>query len=130
MQTVGDPTTRLPSSSMSPPYSSVRLPSPSPGPSSPTSPRLLSSISTTPSRSADKIRLPEFWREETQEALDEGILNETARGDIIRTLVTLLTAKYGPRPSRVHCEELARQFILKYPFAKDDLGSGYVSETI
>ena len=75
----------------------------------------------------NKIQLPKFWREETQEALDEGILNEAVEGDIVRTLVTLLTAKYGPRPGRMLCEDLARQLILKYPFAKDDLGSGYVS---
>ena len=35
----------------------------------------------------------------------------------------LLTAKYGPRPG---CQDLARQPILKYPFMKDDMGSGYV----
>ena len=68
--------------------------------------------------------------EETQDALDEGVLNETVRADITRTLVTLLTAKYGPKPSRTQYEDLARQFILKYPFAKDDLGSGYVSGVV
>ena len=113
------------SSSKSPP--GVRLPSPSPSLVSPTSPRSFSTISTTPSRVADRIQLPEFWRQETQEALDEGILDKSVRGDITRTLVTLLTARYGPKPSRTHYEDLARQFILKYPFAKDDLGSGYVS---
>ena len=40
--------------------------------------------------------------------------------------MTLLVAKYGPKPVRSRCEELARQLILKYPFTKDDLGSGYV----
>ena len=99
--------------------SSVFLPSSSPGPSSPTSPRSFSSISTTPSRTNKKICLPKFWREETQACLDEGILNEVARGDITRTLVTLLTAKYGPRPGRGHCEDVARHLILKYPFAKE-----------
>ena len=62
------------------------------------------------------------WREETQSCLDEGILNETSRGDIFRTLVTLLVGKYGPRPGRARCEDLARQLILKYPFVKEDLG--------
>ena len=105
----------------------VRLPSLSLGPSSPISPGSLASVSTTPSRSMNKIQLPEFWRDETQEALDEGILNEAVCGDIVRTLVTLPTAKYGPKPGRARCEDLARQLILEYPFAKDDLGSGYVS---
>ena len=41
----------------------------------------------------------------------------------MRTLVTLLVSKYGPKRGRVHCEELGRQLILKYPFMKDDLGN-------
>ena len=85
----------------------------------------LSSISTTPSR-AERIQIPECWRQETQDYLDDGVLDDDSRGDITRTLVTLLVAKYGPKPGRSCCEELARQLVLKYPFAKDDLGSGYV----
>ena len=107
-------------------------------PTSPVSPSLpstsrhggsISSISTTPSRS-QRVQIPDYWREETQSCLDEGILNETSRGDITRTLVTLLVGKYGPKPGRAHCEDLARQLILKYPFVKDDLGTGYVSNAI
>ena len=106
-------------------------------PASPVSPSLpstsrhagsISSISSTPSRS-ERVQIPDYWREETQSCLDEGILNETSRGDIFRTLVTLLVGKYGPKPGRARCEDLARQLILKYPFVKDDLGTGYVSNT-
>lgn len=119
-----EPSLQSPTASLA--SSSFHIPSTSPGPSSPTSPGSISSISTTPSRASNKVRLPDFWREETQECLDEGILDEVCRGDITRTLVTLLNAKFGPKPGRARCEDLARQLILKYPFAKDDLGSGYV----
>ena len=54
-------------------------------------------------------------------------MDDESRSDVVRTLVTLLVAKYGPKPGRTHCEDLGRQLILKYPFMKDDLGNGYVS---
>ena len=57
-------------------------------------------------------------------------MDDESRSDVTRTLVTLLTAKYGPRPAKSHCQQLARQLILKYPFMKDDMGSGYVSNVL
>ena len=98
---------------------------------SPTScgPGSLSSVSTTPSRS-DKVCIPDFWREDTQRCIDEGVLDDASRSDIVRTLVTLLVSKYGPKPGRMRLEELGRALILKYPFMKDDLGNGYVSRCI
>ena len=105
-----------PTSPVSPPSTSRRVGS-------------ISSISTAPSRS-ERVLIPDYWREETQDCLDEGILNETSRGDMTRTLVTLMVAKYGPKPGRARCEDLARQLILKYPFVKDDLGTGYVSNPL
>ena len=116
------------------------LPSNVLGPSSPTSFQLspLSSTSqteesassfssvTTPIRS-EKMKIPDFWREETQDCIENGIMDDKSRSDITRTLITLLTTKYGPRPGKNHCQQAARQLILKYPFMKDDLGSGYVS---
>ena len=85
----------------------------------------LYSASSTRSR-VEKINIPDYWRQETQDCLDDGVLDDNSRGDIVRTLVTLLVAKHGPKPGRSRCEELARQLILKYLFAKDDLGNGYV----
>ena len=84
-------------------------------------------MSTTPS--TDKIPIPEYWRDETQQSIENGVLDDESRSDITRTLVTLLTVKYGPRPGKSRCQDLARQLILKYPFMKDDMGSGYVSPT-
>ena len=70
-----------------------------------------------------------FWRDETQESIDNGVLDDDSHSDITCTLVTLLTARYGARPGKDRCQELPRQLILKYPFMKDDMGSGYVSCT-
>lgn len=117
----------LPSSSQA--LTNSGLTSPPSGPLSPCSPisRAEGSVSSISSFSrSDKIPIPDYWRQETQDCLDEGVLDDESRGDITRTLVTLLVAKYGPKPGRSRYEELARQLILKYPFAKDDLGNGYV----
>ena len=89
--------------------------SPSSGPLSPlsSSPRgegSISSLSTTPS-CLGKILIPEYWREETQECIDNKVMDDESRSDITRTLVTLLTAKYGTRPRKNHCQDLARQLI-------------------
>ena len=84
------------------------------------------SHSTTPSRS-EKILIPDHWRDDTQHCIDEGIMDDESRSDVVRTLVTLLISKHGTKPGRMRLEELGRQLILKYPFMKDDLGTGYVS---
>ena len=119
-----------PSSSMrSPlqPTSRLMSPSLSPGPISPKDDGSVSSFSTATSHSARTIQIPDHWREETQDSIEEGVMDDDSRSDIVRTLVTLMVAKYGPKPGRARCEELSRLLILKYPFMKDDLGNGYVS---
>ena len=50
-----------------------------------------------------------------------------ARKEIIQTLVTLLITKVGSNHNRSQCETVARRLILKYPFMRDDIGTGYVS---
>ncbi len=79
--------------------------------------------------SRSSLRIPEHWREETQSHIEQGVLNDTSRSDIVRTLVTLLVAAHGSKPPKTNCEDAARQLILKYPFMRDDFGSGYVSTT-
>ena len=54
-------------------------------------------------------------------------LTTATRSDIVRTLVTLLTSKYGSKPTQQQIEDLARKLILKFPWMKDDIGNGYVS---
>ena len=54
--------------------------------------------------------------------------NPECRNDIVRTLVILTISKVVSKPSRSNCEQVARLLILKYPFKKDDVGDGYVSQ--
>ena len=77
--------------------------------------------------SASACVIPEHWRPEVEQCLKSECLTASARNEIVRTLVSILFSK-SSRPSRSDCEAVARKLILKYPFAKDDLGCGYVSE--
>ena len=89
-----------------------------------------SQLSSAPSGSSSRsagIPIPDHWREETEACIHDHALDGEARNDIVRTLVTLLVAKYGPRPGAARCQQMARALILKHPFMADDLGSGYVS---
>ena len=100
----------------------------SPDPLSPMSSGSVSSFtSSVATAHSDKIVIPEHWREETENCINEGVLDDLSRSDIVRTLVTLLVAKHGHKPPKAKCEALARQLILKFPFMRDDLGNGYVS---
>ena len=72
------------------------------------------------------MEIPDFWRPEVEECIQNQCLDDTARCEIVRTLVCLLFSRYG-KVDRTHCGVLARQLILKYPFMKDDGGNGYVS---
>ena len=67
-----------------------------------------------------------MWRNDTQASIDIKFLDPDVR-NISRTLTTLLTAKVGNHPSTQKIEQVSRNLNLKYPFMKDDLGSGYVS---
>ncbi len=84
-----------------------------------------SSTSVISNMDDDNIALPTHWRPEVEFCLQEKNFSNSARNDIVRTLVGLLFSK-SPKPSRVQCEDLAKKLILKYPFARDDLGNGYV----
>lgn len=79
-------------------------------------------------RSSDSIVIPSHWRPETKACINRKVLTCESRLDIIRTLVTLMN-KFGPPATKHQMEEVARKLVLKYPFMKDDLGSGYVSSS-
>lgn len=99
-----------------------------PPPSTPTSGSTISvssSASTTPNSRRD-IVIPDHWRPEVEACLKEKCLTSGARNEIVRSLVNQLFTR-ASKPTRVQCEELARKLILKYPFVKDDMGTGYVS---
>ena len=86
---------------------------------------LVSSLSSQ--STSTEIIIPSQWQEDTQACIDAKVLSPESRSDISRTLMTLLTAKEGPNPGKAKIEAVARKLILKYPFMKDDMGSGYVS---
>ena len=54
-------------------------------------------------------------------------LTPAARKEIVQPLMTLIIVKYGSNPSKEEIEAVARLLILKYPFMRDDIGTGYVS---
>ena len=53
-----------------------------------------------------------------------------SRCDIVRTLATLIISKHGPHPTKSEVEHISRQVILKFPFMRDDIGTGYVTTNI
>lgn len=77
--------------------------------------------------SSSRTTIPDHWREETQTCIAERALDSDAQRDIVRTLVTLLVSRYGPKPGTTTYEQVAWSLILKYPFMADDVGTGYVS---
>ena len=84
----------------------------------------MSSISSASNR--DIIIILDHWRPEVEECLRKTKLTPNARQEMVRTVVSQLFARHS-RPDKSDCEKVARQMILKYPFTKDDKGSGYVS---
>ena len=115
------------------------FPSASPLPSRPTGELDYSSLASpqisnpsTPGSSVSKsnrsclFEIPEHWRPEVEECIRNQSLEESARCEIVRTLVSLLFSRFA-KPTREQCGSLARQLILKHPFMKDDMGNGYVS---
>ena len=73
------------------------------------------------------FEIPTHWWPETESCIKMKDLTTECRSDIVRTLVTLMITKVGPKPTKCQCEKVARKLILKYPFMKDDIGFGYVS---
>lgn len=63
--------------------------------------------------------------EEVGQCLKSECLTASARNEMVQTLVSILFSK-SSRPSRSDHEVVARNLIVRYPFAKDDLGCGYV----
>ncbi len=73
-----------------------------------------------------ELEIPDSWRPEVDQCIDEKCMSDSARQEIIRNLVNLLFTR-SKKPTRYECEHFARKLIMKYPFMKDDLGNGYVS---
>ena len=95
-----------------------------PGSSSSTTGSVVSTIGSSVSSISD-ICVPEHWRLEVEQCIEEKFLTESARNEIVRTLVNVLFTKYR-KPPKDALESIARKLIIVHPFMKDDLGNGYV----
>ena len=84
---------------------------------------------STPSTStiSDPLVIPNHWRPEIEQNIQDQALSDSSCNEIVRTLVNMLFSQGRGKPNRSQCDNLARKLILKYPFAKDDMGTGYVS---
>ena len=80
--------------------------------------------------SSDNFCIPSHWRPEVVKCIENKELTPEGRNFIIRNLVTLTMARVGPKITKNHCELVSRKLILKYPFMKDDIGNGYVSNEV
>lgn len=87
----------------------------------------LASVSSRSSLSDVFYIIPSNWSAATQKGIDKKKLYKSGCNDIMRTLITLVVAKHGPKAKRSVVEYVARQLILKYPYMRDDMGTGYVS---
>ena len=77
------------------------------------------------SNSAPKLHIPDTWRPEVSLCLKRKELTDSARNDMIRSLVGILFS-VSQKPTRSQCDELAQKLILKYPAIKDEQENGYV----
>ena len=62
-------------------------------------------------------------------AIEDKRLTPDVRNELVRDLVTHM---YGcmEKPSSESCKFVAQRLILKYPFMRDTMGTGYVSGTV
>ena len=51
---------------------------------------------------------------------------DSSRNEVVRCLGNMLFS-VSPKPSRMHCTEVAKKLVMKYPSTRDELGNGYVS---
>ena len=110
------PTLATPTSVLSNSYPSTGSSSDTPRPS----------MSSTRPGDVATLSIPDIWRPEVMQCLNDKYLTDSARNEMVRCLVNLLFS-ISHKPARSLCEEMARKLILKYPSVKDELGNGYVS---
>lgn len=70
--------------------------------------------------------LPKCFSSTVMESLEKKSMEPKVRSAFTRELIVHMTS-YGIRPSSNFCSAVARRIILKYPFLRDSVGSGYVS---
>lgn len=84
-------------------------------------------VSQPVSASTSQLEIPGHWRPEVEDSISNQQLTNPTRAEIVRVLVTILFSRFS-KPTRPQIGAMARKLILKYPFMKDDLGNGYVSQ--
>ena len=79
--------------------------------------------------SAQGFSIPSKWRPSIMDAIEDKQLTPDVRNEVVRDLVTHM---YGfmLKPNSSFCQYCAQRLILKYPFMRDSVGTGYVSVTI
>ena len=83
---------------------------------------------STPSTRLGGAIIPDHWRPEIESCLKEECLTDSARNEIVRSLVNQLFAR-ASKPMSSQCEELARKLIVKHPFVKDNMGKWICKHT-
>ena len=73
--------------------------------------------------------LPKCFSSNVMECLEKKSMEPNVRSAFTRELIVHMTS-YGVRPSTNFCSAVARRVILKYPFLRDAVGSGYVSTSV
>ena len=73
------------------------------------------------------FQIPICWRSEIMPyIIAKEMPTPSIRSALVRDLVVHMYS-YGSRPSKPLCKHVARQLVLKYPFLRDSIGTGYVS---
>lgn len=70
--------------------------------------------------------LPKCFSAVVMESLEKKDMKPKVRSAFVRELIVHMTS-YGVKPSKNFCSSVARKIVLKYPFLRDAVGSGYVS---
>ena len=70
--------------------------------------------------------LPKCFSASVMESLAKKEMKPNVRSAFVRELIVHMTS-YGVKPSKNFCSAVARKIILKHPFLRDAVGSGYVS---
>lgn len=85
-------------------------------------PSVASGVSTSSmwSPSNDEFMIPDHWRPEIEDGIANKFLTETAKQEMVRSLLFARIKK----PNRDHCDAVGRKLI---PFVQDAQGTGYVS---
>ena len=73
--------------------------------------------------------IPKSWRGDIMKCINSKEMTPKARNALVRDLVVHMYS-YTSRPSKKFCDYAARRLTISYPFMRDALGNGCVSNII